>query len=144
MGVRNSVGTGLQYRPARLHRLAKSIPRIMKSWKIPSLTPVLFEAVVVGICTVITSSQWSYPIIWLLTCTLYSLWTYGHIRTVVYSRRNRKHKLLMSEYLFEPKHGETETNTVAESKLLSKCIVYCGITVHILQRLNAELKLFIV
>jgi hypothetical protein len=30
MGARNRVGTGLSYRPARLHRLAESIPGLLK------------------------------------------------------------------------------------------------------------------
>jgi len=38
-GTRNRVGTGLSYRPARLHRLAESIPwnrsGLLKSLKIP-------------------------------------------------------------------------------------------------------------
>jgi hypothetical protein len=33
MGARNRVGTGLSYRPARLHRLAESIPGLRKSLK---------------------------------------------------------------------------------------------------------------
>jgi hypothetical protein len=37
MGARNRVGIGLSYRPARLHRLAESIPGPLKSLKIPSL-----------------------------------------------------------------------------------------------------------
>ncbi len=37
MGARNRVGIGLSYRPARLHRLAESIPGFLKSLKIPSL-----------------------------------------------------------------------------------------------------------
>jgi hypothetical protein len=36
LGVRNRVGIGLSYRPARLHRLAESIPRLLWSLKIPS------------------------------------------------------------------------------------------------------------
>jgi hypothetical protein len=36
MGARNQVGIGLPYRPARLHRLAESIPGLFKSLKIPS------------------------------------------------------------------------------------------------------------
>jgi hypothetical protein len=31
MGARNRVGIGLSYRPARLHRLAESIPLLLKS-----------------------------------------------------------------------------------------------------------------
>ena len=34
---RNRVGIGLSYRPARLRRLAESIPRLLKSLKIPPL-----------------------------------------------------------------------------------------------------------
>jgi hypothetical protein len=34
MGARNRVGTGLSYRPARLHRLAESILGLLKSLKI--------------------------------------------------------------------------------------------------------------
>jgi hypothetical protein len=34
---RNREGTGMSYRPARLHRLAESIPELLKSLKIPSL-----------------------------------------------------------------------------------------------------------
>ena len=37
MGARNRVGIGLSHRPARLHRLAESIPGLLKSLKIPSL-----------------------------------------------------------------------------------------------------------
>jgi hypothetical protein len=42
MGARNRVGIGLSYRPARLHRLAKSVPSnrflgLLKSLKIPAL-----------------------------------------------------------------------------------------------------------
>jgi hypothetical protein len=37
MGARNREGIGLLYRPARLHRLAKSIPGLLTSLKIPSL-----------------------------------------------------------------------------------------------------------
>ncbi len=33
MGARNRVGTGLSYRPARLRRLAESIPGLLKSLK---------------------------------------------------------------------------------------------------------------
>ncbi len=33
----NRVGIGLSYRPARLHRVAESIPGLLKSLKIPSL-----------------------------------------------------------------------------------------------------------
>ncbi len=36
MGAGNQVGIGLSYRPARLHRLAESIPGLLKSLKIPS------------------------------------------------------------------------------------------------------------
>ncbi len=36
MGARKWVGLGLPYRPARLHRLAESIPGLLKSLKIPS------------------------------------------------------------------------------------------------------------
>ncbi len=36
MGARNRVGVGLYYRPARLHRLAESIPGVLKNLKIPS------------------------------------------------------------------------------------------------------------
>jgi hypothetical protein len=35
--ARNRVGIGLSYRPARLHRLAESIPGLLKSFKIPDL-----------------------------------------------------------------------------------------------------------
>ncbi len=35
MGTRNRVGIGLSYRDARLHRLAESIPGLLKSIKIP-------------------------------------------------------------------------------------------------------------
>ncbi len=35
---RNPVGVGLSYRPARLHRLVESIPGLLKSLKIPSLS----------------------------------------------------------------------------------------------------------
>jgi hypothetical protein len=37
MGVRNREGVELSYRPARLHRLAESIPGLLKSLKIPPL-----------------------------------------------------------------------------------------------------------
>ncbi len=37
MGDRNQVGIGLLYRPARLRRLAESIPGLLKSLKIPPL-----------------------------------------------------------------------------------------------------------
>ncbi len=37
MGARNRVGIGLSYRPAWPHRLAESIPGILKSIKIPFL-----------------------------------------------------------------------------------------------------------
>ncbi len=37
MGVRNRVGIGLLYRPARLNRLAESILRLLKSLKMPAL-----------------------------------------------------------------------------------------------------------
>jgi hypothetical protein len=37
MGARNKVGIGFSYRPARLQRLAESIPWLLKSFKIPSL-----------------------------------------------------------------------------------------------------------
>jgi hypothetical protein len=37
MGARNRVGIGCSYRPTRLHRLAESIPGVLKSLKIPSL-----------------------------------------------------------------------------------------------------------
>ena len=37
MGVRNRVGGGLSYRPARVNRLAESIPDLLKSFKIQSL-----------------------------------------------------------------------------------------------------------
>jgi hypothetical protein len=37
MGPRNRVGIGLAYRPAKLHRLAESIPGLLKSLKIPFL-----------------------------------------------------------------------------------------------------------
>jgi hypothetical protein len=36
MGARNRVGIGLSYWPARLHRLAESIPGLLKSLKIPT------------------------------------------------------------------------------------------------------------
>jgi hypothetical protein len=36
MGARHRVGIGLSYRPDRLHWLAESIPRLLKSLKIPS------------------------------------------------------------------------------------------------------------
>ncbi len=36
MGARNRVGIGLSYRSVRLHRLAKSIPGLLKSIKIKS------------------------------------------------------------------------------------------------------------
>jgi hypothetical protein len=36
MGARNRVGIGLSYRPARLQRLAESIPGLHKSLKIPA------------------------------------------------------------------------------------------------------------
>ncbi len=37
IGARNRVEMGLPYRPARLHRLAESIPGLLRSLKIPSL-----------------------------------------------------------------------------------------------------------
>jgi hypothetical protein len=37
MGARNQVGIGLSFRVARLHRLAESIPELLKSFKISSL-----------------------------------------------------------------------------------------------------------
>ena len=37
MGARNRVGIEMSYRAARLHRLAESIPGLLKSFKIPSL-----------------------------------------------------------------------------------------------------------
>jgi hypothetical protein len=37
MGARKRTGIGLSYRPARLHRLAESIPGLPKSLKIQSL-----------------------------------------------------------------------------------------------------------
>jgi hypothetical protein len=37
MGARNRVGVRLSHRPARLHRLAESIPGVLKSLKISSL-----------------------------------------------------------------------------------------------------------
>jgi hypothetical protein len=37
MGVRNRVGIRLSYRPARLYRQGESIPKLLKSLKIPSL-----------------------------------------------------------------------------------------------------------
>ncbi len=37
MGAMNQVGIGLSYRPARPHRLAESIPGLLKSLKIPFL-----------------------------------------------------------------------------------------------------------
>ncbi len=37
MGARNRVGIGLPYRPAMIHRLAESIPGLLKSLKMPSL-----------------------------------------------------------------------------------------------------------
>jgi hypothetical protein len=42
IGARNRVGKGLPYRPARLHRLAESIPGLLKSLKIPSLATPLY------------------------------------------------------------------------------------------------------
>jgi hypothetical protein len=36
MGAKNQVAIGLSYRPARLHRLAESIPGLLKSLKISS------------------------------------------------------------------------------------------------------------
>jgi hypothetical protein len=36
MGARNRVGIGFSYWPARLHRLAESIPGLLKSLKIPA------------------------------------------------------------------------------------------------------------
>jgi hypothetical protein len=37
MEASNRLGMGLLYRPARLHRLAESIPGLLRSLKIPSL-----------------------------------------------------------------------------------------------------------
>jgi hypothetical protein len=37
MKASNRLGMGLSYRPARLHRLAESIPGLLRSLKIPSL-----------------------------------------------------------------------------------------------------------
>ncbi len=37
MGARNRVGKGIPYRPAMRHRLAESIPGLLKTLKIPSL-----------------------------------------------------------------------------------------------------------
>jgi hypothetical protein len=37
MEASNRLGMGLSYRPARLHRLAESIPGLLRSLKIPSL-----------------------------------------------------------------------------------------------------------
>jgi hypothetical protein len=36
MEAGNRVGMGLSYRPARLHRLAESIPGLLRSLKIPT------------------------------------------------------------------------------------------------------------
>jgi hypothetical protein len=41
IGARNRVGRGLSYRSARLHRLAESIPGLLKFKKIPSLQNIL-------------------------------------------------------------------------------------------------------
>jgi hypothetical protein len=38
MKASNRLGMGLSYRPARLHRLAESIPGLLRSLKIPFLT----------------------------------------------------------------------------------------------------------
>jgi hypothetical protein len=40
MEARNRVGIGLSYRPARLHRLAESIPWFLKSLKYHLLTVI--------------------------------------------------------------------------------------------------------
>jgi hypothetical protein len=42
MGARTRVGIGLLYQPARLHRLAKSIPGLLKSLKMPYLKMPIF------------------------------------------------------------------------------------------------------
>ncbi len=41
MGARNRVGMGLSYRPARLHRLAESIPGLLKRLQIRALNTMM-------------------------------------------------------------------------------------------------------
>jgi hypothetical protein len=45
MGARNRVGIGLSYRSVRLHRLAESIPGLLKSIKIKSLDIYLYISI---------------------------------------------------------------------------------------------------
>jgi hypothetical protein len=48
MGTGNRVGIGVSYRPARLHRLAESIPGLLKSLKILAQKVEVFGSLPLG------------------------------------------------------------------------------------------------